>query len=321
LNTEELDAVSKRDQRKVALALVLYFLLLMLAFATVSNHQLIDALARCIQQYINQIAGSPNEDHQIGQESSDRFFNILCRIADLGVCHCTVTKMNNPGREQPRLATLITPHGEMLAVPPKDGNAAFTKDDLDQLIKGDSKAFPLETGDLLLVDSLVCRAPNDQKNIFATCLLRHALADPGGEVCGSALLLNPEEAARLSSCDQEVLLGHPTEQATIILLLDHNDDVRSTIALGLEHRHGRVIQARTAAEAVEFCRNHAINLLVADVSSLRPQPLAARRFIQAVQPQAPGCSSHRAGTVCGLKTGIPACSPMLSFCRSPFRWR
>ena len=185
-----------------------------------------------------------------------------------------------------RLATLITPSGERFAIAPRQGNAVFTKDDLEHLIKGDCKAFLLKTGELLLVGSLACRAPHDEKNTIATCLLRHAPADPGGEVCGPALLLNPEEAVCLSSSAQETLLGHPTKDAPIILLLDRNDDVRSTIALGLERRHGRVIQARTAVEAIEFCRNHAINILVTDVSSLRPQPLEARRLIQEFQPQA-----------------------------------
>jgi DNA-binding NtrC family response regulator len=56
------------------------------------------------------------------------------------------------------------------------------------------------------------------------------------------------------------------------------------MAVVLEDDDFRVIQARTPAEAIDFCQCHRIHLLVADVSSLGPQPVETRRLIQQVQP-------------------------------------
>jgi hypothetical protein len=144
------------------------------------------------------------------------------------------------------LATLITPYGEEFAVTPLDLDAGFTKNEIDKLIQGDCKAIRLKTGDVLLLDSLMCVAGDGERNHRANCLLRTAIHDPGGEVCGCALLLAQE----------------------------------------LARAHFTVIQARTADEVLRFCQDYSMHILVADVSTLQPTPVETLDSIRDSQPQA-----------------------------------
>jgi len=208
------------------------------------------------------------------------------------------------------LATLITPHGEEFAVTPLDFEAGFTKKEIDKLIQGDAKAFCLKTGAVLLLDSLMCVTGDGERNHQANCLLRTAIHDPGGEVCGWALLLAQEEFDSLSRSEKTALFLDRRQPALTVLLLDRNEEFRYVMALRLERAHFRVIQARAAAEALAFCQSHRIEILVADVSSLRPQPLQTLGHILAAQPQAKALliSGFDAETVAafypGLLTGV-----------------
>ena len=216
------------------------------------------------------------------------------------------------------MATLITPYGQEFAVTPQDFEAGFTKPEIDQFIQGDGKAFRLPTGELLLVNALACADQMGQSNLMATCLLRRASADPGGEVWGWALFLNPAESARLSPSVQTALHLDSTDQTPMAMLLEHNEEFRSFLAQGLERQKFRVVQARTAAEAVALCRTHSLHLLIADVSSLGLKPLETRQLIQALQPTAElllisGFTEYMvAERRPGLLTGIP-------FLQKPFR--
>ena len=184
------------------------------------------------------------------------------------------------------LAILISPCKPDFSVSAQDSNAGFAKDEMNRLIGADGKAFRLKTGELLLVDSLACSAPADERNISATCFLRNAIGDPGGEVCGRALLLGCDESILLSPSVQAALLPDHVAGAPIVLLLDRNQEVRSVMAERLERDHFRVVQARSAIEATEFCERHPIDLLVADVSSLRPNPTETLLSIRKAQSRA-----------------------------------
>jgi CheY-like chemotaxis protein len=189
-------------------------------------------------------------------------------------------------QEASDLAILISPCRPDFSVSAQDSNAGFTKDEMNRLICGDGKAFRLKTGELLLVDSLACSARADERNFSATCFLRNAIGDPGGEVCGNALLLGCEESILLSQSVQAALLPDRVAEAPVILLLDRNQGVRSVMAERLERDHFRVVQARTAIEGTEFCESHPIDLLVADVSSLRPKPMETLLSIRKAQSRA-----------------------------------
>jgi len=76
-----------------------------------------------------------------------------------------------------------------------------------------------------------------------------------------------------------------TGEALTVVLLDNDEEIRTVMALGLEHHHFRVLQARTPAEAAHFRRNHSTGLLVADVGVLQPQAVEALRPIEALQPK------------------------------------
>jgi ActR/RegA family two-component response regulator len=215
------------------------------------------------------------------------------------------------------LATLITPYGQEFSVTPQDLNAGFTKSEMDQLIQGDCKAFRLKTGDLLLVDALACNPRTVEKNEIATRWLRNANADPGGEVCGFALLLAQEELHSLSRSEKTSLFLDRRQEALTLLLLDRNEEFRSVMALGLERAHFRVVQARMAADALGFSQSHRVQILVADVSSLRPQPLQTLGYIRESQPKVNVLlvSGYDQGTVAflypGLLTGV-------AFLQKPF---
>jgi ActR/RegA family two-component response regulator len=204
------------------------------------------------------------------------------------------------------LATLITPYGREFSVTPQDLNAGFTKSEMDQLIQGECKAFRLKTGDLLLVDALACNPRTIEKNEIGTRWLRNAISDPGGEVCGYALLLAQEELDSISPSEKTELFLDRRQEALTLLLLDRNEEFRSVMALGLERAQFRVIQARTAAEALAFCESHRIEILVADVSSLRPQTMQTLGYIQEAQPQAKVLlvSGYDAGTVAAFYPGL-----------------
>lgn len=184
------------------------------------------------------------------------------------------------------MALLIAPCRQDFSVSAQNSNDGFTKDEMSRLIGGNGKAFRLQTGELLLVDSLACTAPADERNVSATCLLRSAIGDPGGDVCGCALLLGPEEFDLLPQSVREALLVDQVVKAPIVLLLDRNQVFRSVMAERLERDRFRVVQARTAIEAAEFCRIRPIDLLVADVNSLRPKPKETLLSIRQTQSQA-----------------------------------
>ncbi len=183
------------------------------------------------------------------------------------------------------MALLISPSKEDLQVSPRA--ATFTKQEMAEFLGGaDFTAFPLQDGGLLLVGSLVCVAQPEVENTAATCVLRTALEDPGGEVCGSALMLTRAESEALSSTEKtESFLGRG-QVSRKVLLLDRNEEIRSVIALAFQRNNCSVVQARTVAECLSFSRKHLIDILVADVSSLRPKPLEARQSIQQIQTQA-----------------------------------
>jgi len=204
------------------------------------------------------------------------------------------------------LATLITPAGQQFSVAPQDSSLGFTKAEMDRLIAGECKAFSLQNGQLLLLDSLACLAPADQRNDMATRLLRGALDDPGGQVCGHALLLGKEESNYLSAAQQTALHLDDNRPLGPLLLLDRNEGVRPVLALGLERRNFSVIQAQTATEALGFCQSHKIEILVADVSSLRPEPLQTLGYIREAQPQVKVMliSGYDVGTVAKLYPGL-----------------
>jgi hypothetical protein len=208
------------------------------------------------------------------------------------------------------LATLLSPLRSDYSVSALDSNVGFTPDEIHRLIGRDGEAFWLQTGELLLVDWLACRARPEEKNIGATSLLRGAIGDPGGEVCGCALLLNPEETGRFSRSAKGALSLDSAAHSQTVLLLDDDEEVRPVIALGFERHNCRVVQARTAAESLTFCRGHAIDLLVADVSSLRPLPLETRRSLEEALMQAAMLliSGYECSTIAdwypGLLTGI-----------------
>jgi len=184
------------------------------------------------------------------------------------------------------LALLLTPCRQDFSVSAQNSNDGFTKDEMSRLIGGNGKAFRLQTGGLLLVDSLACTAPPNERNVSATCLLRNAIGDPGGDVCGCALLLGSEEFDLLPQSVRSELLVDQVVETPIVLLLDRNQGFRSVMAERLERDHFRVVQARTAIEAAEFCRNRPIDLLVADVSSLRPKPKETLLSIRQTQSRA-----------------------------------
>jgi CheY-like chemotaxis protein len=138
---------------------------------------------------------------------------------------------------------------------------------------------------LLLVGALGCNPSADVKNETATRYLRNAIADPGGEVCGCALLLAPCESDSLSPSAKRALFLDRPPDTPIVLLLDRNEGFRSVMALGLEQANFRVIQARLAADARRFCQSHRVQILVADVNSLRPDPFQTLASIQETQPQ------------------------------------
>jgi hypothetical protein len=144
------------------------------------------------------------------------------------------------------LATLITPEGEGFEVVSQNDNAEFTKAEMDQLIRGDSKALPLQTGELLLIDSVLCSPQPGESNSSATRLLRQAVDDPGGQVCDHALLLPPEETSLLSPSLQTALFLDRTENPLRVLLLDRNEAFRAVMAVALEGDYFRVVQARAA---------------------------------------------------------------------------
>ena len=114
--------------------------------------------------------------------------------------------------------------------------------------------------------------------------MRNALEDPGSEVSGCSLLLGQDESDRLSPSERAALFLDRSEPAKKVLLLDRNEGVRSVMTLGLERDHFLVIQARTATEALEFCQSRSTDILVADVSSLRPHPLEVLQSIREAQP-------------------------------------
>jgi DNA-binding NtrC family response regulator len=107
------------------------------------------------------------------------------------------------------------------------------------------------------------------------------------------------------------------EEASTVLLLDRNEEFRSVMALGLERAHFPVIQARTAAEAVGFCHSYRVKILVADVNSLRPQPLQTLGYIQEAQPHAKVLlvSGYDAGTVAAF---YPRLLAGVEFLQKPF---
>jgi hypothetical protein len=131
------------------------------------------------------------------------------------------------------LATLITPSGQQFPATPQDFTAGFTQQDMGQMIQADCKAFPLQSGELLLVGALGCNPSADVKNETATRYLRNAIADPGGEVCGCALLLAPYESDSLSPSAKRALFLDRVPDTPIVLLLDRNEGFRSVMALGL----------------------------------------------------------------------------------------
>jgi CheY-like chemotaxis protein len=178
----------------------------------------------------------------------------------------------------------MTPDGQESAVTPRHFDE-FNRKELDKLIQGSCKVFRLKTGDLLLLSSLVCVAREGERNRHANCLLRSAINDPGGEVCGSALLLGHEEFRILSQAAQATWLLEVVAKAPIVLVLDRNEGFRAIMAERLEHDRFLVVQARTVIEATEFCKSHPIDLLVADVSSLRPTPIETLLFIRQAQSQ------------------------------------
>ena len=184
------------------------------------------------------------------------------------------------------MATLITPYGEEFSITPLDFEAGFIKNEIDQLIRGDGKAFRLKTGDVLLLDSLVCAAQHGERNHEANGMLRNAIHDPGGEVCGWVLLLGQEETAGLSPSLQRALLLDRAGSVPTVLLLARNEEVRSVMAKGLARASFRVVQARTADEALRFCRDYSMHILVADVHSLRPTPLQTLDCMRQLRPQA-----------------------------------
>jgi DNA-binding NtrC family response regulator len=76
-----------------------------------------------------------------------------------------------------------------------------------------------------------------------------------------------------------------TGEARTVVLLDNDEEIRTVMALGLEHHHFRVLQARTPAEAAHFRRHHPTELLVADVGVLQPQTVEALRPIEVLPPK------------------------------------
>ncbi|HEV2991045.1 MAG TPA: hypothetical protein VG759_21580 [Candidatus Angelobacter sp.] len=183
------------------------------------------------------------------------------------------------------MALLISPNQPDSPVYARDPKAGFTLEEIERHLDATGKAFRLNAGGLLLVESLLCGAQTQEINMAATCLLRHAVDHPGTDVCGLALLLGPEESDLLSESVQAALLLQATEVRTV-LLLDRNDEVRQTIALGLETHGCRVIQARMAAHAVGFCQKHNVQFVVADIASLEPHALDTLGYLREAQPQA-----------------------------------
>lgn len=82
-----------------------------------------------------------------------------------------------------------------------------------------------------------------------------------------------------------LLVDHVAE-ASIVLLLDRNQGFRSVMAERLERDRFRVVQALTAIEGYGICKNRPLNLLVADVSSLRPKPIEALLSVRQTQSRA-----------------------------------
>lgn len=184
------------------------------------------------------------------------------------------------------MALLITSNQPESLVSAQDPRAGFTANELSRIIDAHAKAFRLRNGSVLLVDSLLSGASVEEMNITATCLLRNALDAPEADVCGSALLLGPDEAELLSPPVQAALLLNGSQPIRTVLLLDRDEGVRPTMALGLEIHHYRVIQARTALDVVDFCRKHTVDFVLADVSSLEPHALETLRYFREFQPQA-----------------------------------
>lgn len=213
-------------------------------------------------------AGSNTDFH-------DAFFNQL--NAELNSdSECT--------QESEPVALLISPSKEDLQVFPRE--VAFTKTEMSELLGGaDFTAFRLQDGGLLLVNSLACLPQPEEENTVATCVLRTAVDDPGGRVCGSALMLTRAESEALSSTEQTELFLGRGQVSRKVLVLDRNEAFRSVLALAFQKNNCSVVQARTLAECLSFCKQHLIDILVADVNSLRPKPSEARQSIEQIQTQ------------------------------------
>jgi hypothetical protein len=133
---------------------------------------------------------------------------------------------------------------------------------------------------------LFCSAPVQEINLGATRALRRAIDTPGLVVCGSALLLDAQEAEQLSNEVRTALLLSDKEQIRTVLLLDKDEQVRSLITLGLETHRCRVVQARAATDALGFCRSHSPDVLIIDVSALEPHAVDTLHQMRQAQPQA-----------------------------------
>ena len=183
------------------------------------------------------------------------------------------------------MALLISPNRPDSPVFAHDPKTGFTLKEIEGHIAANGKAFRIDHGGLLVVDSLLCHARAAEMNLAATCVLRHAVDDPGADVCGIALMLGSGEASLLPANVQSGLFLSGPDVRTA-LLLDRNDEVRQTIALGLENHGFRAIQARMAADAANFCQRHRADVLVVDLTSLEPHALDTLRNLRETQPKA-----------------------------------
>jgi CheY-like chemotaxis protein len=187
-------------------------------------------------------------------------------------------------QETKQLATLISTSRQD-SVFAQESTAGFNKEEIDRLIRGDGKAFRLKTGEVLIVSCLACSAKTEEKNAAATYLLRNALDDPGGEVCGYALLLERDEAELLLPSIR-MALSLDGNEISRVLLVDDDEEVRPVIAVGFGRYSCRVIQARTLSESLSFCREHVVDIFASDVSVLRPHPMKVRQLIYEIRPEA-----------------------------------
>ncbi|HEV2988355.1 MAG TPA: response regulator [Candidatus Angelobacter sp.] len=184
------------------------------------------------------------------------------------------------------LALLIPPNRPDSTVYARDPKAGFTLAEIKLHLGAHVHAFRLQNGGLLLVDSLFCGVRSEAVNITATCLLRIAADALGMDVCGPALLLGPDESGLLSEPVRSALLLDSAQAIPTLLLFDNHDDVRSIIARGLENYRCRVIQARTPAYALIFCRTHPVDVLIVDIGSLEPHAFETMKQLREAQPQA-----------------------------------